>query len=614
MIPGDHVNYCFHKDFCPFAFRACPRAGNLTGMGMRWLRLVTPMFFVACSGAPDADDSQGGGGPAATGKPKPLSPGLMMPPSAPAESPALMPAPKPDPTMMPAVVPKPVPTCATPDVGAAPLRRLTRDEYANAVRDLFGLTTRPGVDGLTADETIGSFRSNTVGAASDLITQQYQELSEKIVKANLSKLEPAYPCDRATMGDDVCGGQFIDRFGQRAYRRALAVDEKAKYKTLFSGYAKTGGYGEGLRLVVQTMLQSPHFLYHVELGDGAAGVLGPLGGYAVASRLSFFLWMSIPDQMLLDAAAGGQLNTPAGLKIQVDRLLKDPKARDAIQSFHLQWMDIEAIASVGKDKIVYPNFATALRDAMRNETVNFVDHVIRRGDGKLDTLLTSSSSMVDGGLFDLYGVQKPATFVPGQLVPLDATQRAGLLTQAAVLTVHAHANQSSPVARGVMVRKTFLCQSLPDPPPNVNTEAPEPAPNSTTRERFEVHKKNVACAACHKLIDGIGFGFERYDGVGAYRAMENGKSVDASGEIIGSRDINGTFNGAVELAQKLARSAETQECVAKQWFQFALGRAVTDADKCAFEQAMVLFQNAGRDLRVLIGALAVSDAFRFRRN
>jgi hypothetical protein len=509
--------------------------------------------------------------------------------------------------------PLPVPTCASADTAFAPLRRLTRDQWSNAVRDLLALTARPSSSALSPDETVGAFRSNTVSAATDLMTTQYMEEAERVARANVARLESLVPCDRAALGDDACAALFVERLGLRAYRRPLTAEEKSRYQAIYKAF-RPGGVPEGLRVVVQTLLQSPNFLYHVELNDPPpGGAVVPVGPFAVAARLSFLLWNTIPDQPLFDAAAGGKLNAPDGLRAQVDRMLRDGKARDGLTTFVTQWLDIDDIGGLGKDTKVFPLYSSALRDAMRAETVNFFDAVVRRGDGKLDTLLTSSSSPIDGGLFGLYGAERPASFVAGAMVPLDATQRAGLLTHASLLATHAHANQTSPVSRGVLVRKNFLCQDLPDPPPNVNSTPPDPRPDATTRERFAEHKKAANCAGCHRLIDDVGFGFERYDGIGAYRPMENGKPVDASGVLVATRDMDGPFHGAVELAQRMARSKEVEECVGRQMFRFALGRYESDADKCAIDRLNSEFSNAGRDVRALVGAIVTSDPFRFRR-
>lgn len=293
-------------------------------------------------------------------------------------------------------------------------------------------------------------------------------------------------------------------------------------------------------------------------------------------------------------------------------MLRDGKARETIASFHLQWLDVDGIGSVTKDPRVFPAFNSAVRTAMRNETVAFADHVVRQGDGKLETLLTAPFSIVTAELAPIYGLD-PAAIVPMRPTPLDPSQRAGLLTHASVLAAHAHANQSSPVSRGVIVRKNLLCQPLPDPPPDVNNTPPDPKPNLTTRERFSIHQQNPACSGCHLLIDELGFGFENYDGIGVYRRTESGKPVDARGKIVATQDIDGDFVGAVELAQRLARSRQVRECVTKQWFRYALGRMESEADACTVHRLLEAFEGARQDVRALLAALAGSDAFRYRR-
>ena len=195
----------------------------------------------------------------------------------------------------------------------------------------------------------------------------------------------------------------------------------------------------------------------------------------------------------------------------------------------------------------------------------------------------------------------------------DPAQRSGLLTQASVLAQHAHADQSSPVFRGVMVRESVLCQTLAPPPPDVANVPPEPDPDATTRERFAEHTSNPECATCHSLIDGIGFGFENYDGLGAFRTMENDIPVDASGEVVGSADADGKFDGVVELAARLAKSDEVRACVNKQWFRFAFGRLETKDDQASMDAAYQRFGDTDWDVRELVLAIVDTDAFAWRR-
>lgn len=510
----------------------------------------------------------------------------------------------------------------TRDVAPTPMRRLTRQEYANSVRDLLGVSM-PSREDIPSDESAGPFATNTVTSVTDLATQQYMDSAEGLARAAVAKVDTLVGCSRPATADAACAAQFIDRFGTRAFRRPLAADEKVRYLGLYTSYA-AGGFAEGIRLVVQAMLQSPTFLYHVELaamppaaGATAAGAIGSLVAldpFQVAARLSFFLWQSVPDDTLVSAASGGGLVDPASVRAQAERMLKDPRAGDAIASFHTQWLDLSKLSGLTKDTTVYPKFAAPVAAAMQAETVAFADHVLRNGDGRLETLLTAPYSILDGPLFDIYGVARPAGQTGAALVQLDPRQRAGLLTQGSFLATHAHQNQSSPVARGVAIRRNIMCQSLPDPPPDVNNTPPDPRPDATTRERLAEHQKNPTCGACHQLIDGVGLGFEAYDGIGAFRTTDQGKTINATGNIVGSADVNGPFDGAVALAQKLAASSEVQQCVARQWFRFALGRLETEVDGCSLKAVFAAFDSTRHDVRQLLTAIVTSDAFLYRRS
>jgi len=508
-------------------------------------------------------------------------------------------------------------TCAGGhDAPVVPLRRLTRQEYVNAARDLLGAVA--SADDIPADENVGPFASNTVTSVTDLSTEQYLESAEALSTAAVATpaaLGALVACDRVAMGDAACASAFIDRVGARAFRRPLAADEKARYVGVYTNAVAAGAFADGIRLVVEALLQSPNFLYHVEMDatPPPAGTLVALDAYELASRLSFFLWMSVPDDTLMVAAAAGTLTDPATLRAQVDRMLADARAHDAIATFHTQWLDLGKLPSTTKDPTLFPTFTPALRDAMQAETVAFVDDVLRAGDGRLETLLTAPYSILDGPLFELYGVARPAGTTGPVHVDLDPTKRAGLLTQASFLATHAHENQTSPVERGVAIIRNVLCVALPDPPANVNNAPPAVMPGATTRERFAAHESDASCAACHKMIDGIGLGFEAYDAMGAFRTMDGATPIDATGTILAAPEINGPFDGAVELAQKLAGTQQVQQCVARQWFRFALGRLEGATDGCSLQGMFDAFEASHHDVRQLLAAIATSDAFRYRK-
>jgi hypothetical protein len=507
---------------------------------------------------------------------------------------------------------QPALNCDEPAVGATPLVRLNRGQYANAVRDLLSLSTPPDVSDLAEDERVGPFAGNTVAPVSELVVEQYMTTAETVARGAAANLAGLVSCDRAKLGEDACAVDFIARFGRRAYRRPLADDEKAVYHTLYSTYAKPGTT-DGLRVVVQTMLASPNFLYHVELQPPApsADAVAPLDAYELASRLSFFLLNTTPDDALLDAAAG--FADTAVLRAQAERLLDDPRASDSLTSFHMQWLELDKLGTTSKSAAVYPAFDDALSAAMAQETSDFVQYVVQKSDAKLETLLTAPYSFPQGPLRALYGLGPASGADPTVPVALPPAERAGLLTQPGFLAVHAHSNQSAPVQRGKVVIRNILCEALPDPPPDVNTTPPDPSPNATTRERFAVHEQEARCAGCHKRIDGIGMGFENYDGIGAYRTKEGTLDVDASGELMLTRDIDGPFDGVVELAKKLASSEEVRECVVTQWLRFALGRFETPADRCSLSKLDDAFEASGHDVRKLLVSVVVSDAFRSKR-
>lgn len=495
--------------------------------------------------------------------------------------------------------------CGTPQIGHMPLRRLTRLQYANAVRDLFGVEA--DISKLGGDEKLGPFDANYATPVSPTSVEQFRAIAEQVADAVAADPVAVLGCDPAVASD--CLGGWVDAVGRRAYRRPLAAEERARYDGLIA-------LGEDdptrAKLVVQAMLQSPNFLYQLELelADPVDGAIA-LAPNELAARLSFFLWSSVPDDELLDAAADGALADGAGLRAQAERMLADPRARSAIESFHVQWLAVDKLEVSLKDPAVYPLFDEDVRAAMIAETRRFASNVVFDGDAKLDTLLTSSQTWIDAPLFELYGLPAPVDHDPSEPVQLDATQRAGLLTQAGFLASHAHANESGPVQRGVVVLSNMLCSPPPPPPPGINVIPPDPDPDATTRELFEIHTADPTCSGCHNLIDGIGLGFEGYDGIGVYREVENGLPVDQSGEVIGT-DVAGEFDGVVELANKLAQSEQVRECVATQWFRFALGRFEEAEDACTLDELHASFAESDYDVRELLLALVQTDAFRYR--
>jgi hypothetical protein len=500
--------------------------------------------------------------------------------------------------------------------GPTKLRRLTQSQYERTVRDLLGIETE-AAQGFAPDERVAAFKSNAVAPVGDLQVEQYMDAAEIVATEATADLASLLPCDPAAIGEDECAEQWVRELAPRAYRRSLVDADIARIMAVYATARADADFATGIRVTLQGMLQSPWFLYHVELGDPATDLVegepAPLSGHELASRLSYFLWDSMPDDALFDAAAAGELSTDEGLEAQVDRMLVDPRAQEAIASFHLQWLGVDEIESLEKAPEVFPSFDGELAQAMKEDTASFANWVLSEGDGRLETLLTGAFTLSDDpALLALYGVQVPAGHVAGEPIPLPSDQRAGLLTQAAVMAEHAHANQTSPVHRGVLVRQNFLCQMLPPPPADVDNVPPNPEPGVSTRERFAQHSEDESCSPCHNLIDPLGFGFEHYDGVGAFRTMDGELPVDASGEVLATEESNQTFDGGVELAGILAQAPEVRDCMARQWFRFSLGRMDDDLDTCTMDRLATAFEDSDHDVRSLIREIVLSDSFRYR--
>jgi hypothetical protein len=492
--------------------------------------------------------------------------------------------------------------------------RITRRQYNNAVEDLLAETSRPA-DTFIPDEMFGHFAGNATSSVTLLGVEDYLNASEKITKSAATRLASIVPCD-PTKGDETCARNFAAKFAARAYARPLASDEVdaliAVYRSIDAAATPVPTFADRIALLIQAILQSPDFLYQPEKGQGSAAPLLPLAPNELARRMSVALWNSVPDDTLLTAAQSGALATPAQIDAEVTRMMSDAKFQRAVDSFHAQWLGIQDSGAVAKDPLTFPDFTPELAAATIAETREFVRHLFQDGDGRLGTLLSAPFSYLNPGLSKLYGVPyggKGTEFVRTELPP---GQRAGVLTQASVLAAHAHANQTSPVRRGLFVLTEVLCAQISPPPPDVDTTPPNPDPQATTRERFNQHTANIACASCHRRMDPIGFGFEGYDATGKFRTTENGKPLDVSGSIVGT-DVDGPFNGALELVQRLQTSEQVRSCVSRLWLEFALQRIPAVEDACSLEQAQKGFAASGYNLRNLIASVIESDAFRHVR-
>jgi hypothetical protein len=440
--------------------------------------------------------------------------------------------------------------------------------------------------------------------------EEYWRAGKAIADSLGGRVASLVPCPSADPA--TCANQFVRIFGARAFRRPLRDAEITRYQRLV---ASSTTYATGLATAVRAFLSSPHFLYRPEGNQIEAAGTARLTAHETASALSYLLWGSMTDQTLFDAAASGQLDTPAGIEQQARRLLADRRSRDAVGQFAVQWLGAEEVLVADKDPARFPGLDLHLRASMVEETHRFVTHVVFDSSHHYDELLLSDSTFVDGPLAALYGIAG-VTGAAFQKRPYADPHRVGLLGHAALLASYARSDQTSPIKRGLFVRRRLLCQDLPPPPADV---PPVPAvdPKATTRERFRQHTSVAGCASCHRYIDGIGFGFERFDAIGRLRADDNGHPIDSSGDM---NDVEGLQTNTAApytdirgLAAILTASSAAKNCLATQYYRFAHGRFETDQSLCALGQVQTRFRDSGYDIRELLVALTQTSDFTSRR-
>ena len=478
----------------------------------------------------------------------------------------------------------------------APARLLTRYEYDNTVRDLLGVEAGLAREVFPPENATGGFE-NSIGShvVSPLLVRKYLEVSEELGQLAVAQNE--------------YGDGFLAGLVYRAFRRPPTTEELAAFETLLESATTQWGATRGREMVVSAVLQSPQFLYRLEPADQRApGEVVQNGPFEMATRLSYLVWATMPDEALFAAAEADELRTAEQVEAQVRRMLADPRAEAMVGHFYRQWLELDRFDALVKDAATFPG-ATDVADDWRASIDAYVRWAHFESDGTLETLMTSDKVFVTPDLAALYGVDGGA----GLEAVAMGEERAGLLTQPALLALLAYPAQGSPIHRGIFVRENLLCQALAPPPADQLIAPPDPDPNATTRERFAEHTANPDCAGCHELIDPLGFGFETYDGVGRYRTEEAGISIDASGELVASGDsaLDGPFDGAVELAQRLATSEVLANCVADQWTTFALGQRPTLADLCSQKSIRAAFVEAG-SFEDLFVSIATSDAMRYR--
>ncbi|MCB9506282.1 MAG: DUF1592 domain-containing protein [Myxococcales bacterium] len=498
------------------------------------------------------------------------------------------------------------PTVAPGPVSA---RRLTNAQFAHVLRDVFGDIVLPelaepdvNIGGLLA---VGASGASFSARGVESMEEAAFAIAEQVI-GSVELREQLVPCAADPEPGPGCAEGMVRSVGRRLWRRPLSDAEVARLDTLAADAAATlGTYDDGLVYAIAALLQSPNFLFRAELGTGEPGDRH-FDDWDLASRLSFFLWDTCPDEALLDAAAAGELSTETGLRASVERMIADPRTRRGMRSFFSEYLQLYELDTLRKDPTIFEHFSTLLGPDAREETLLLMEHIVFDEDTDFRDILTTRETYVNPRLAALYRIPAPVPDGFG-LVRLPAdTQRAGLLGHASFLANHAHQVSSSATLRGVAVRQTLLCASIPPPPVNVDTSIPEPSGEAPTlRDRVAEHLENDTCRVCHLLTDPIGLGLENFDGIGRWRDTDGGAAIDPSG------DLNGVvFANPIELGEAVRNHPDFPWCVARTLTRYATGRVEERDELALIDVTTERFAASGYSFSVLLEEVAMSPMFR----
>lgn len=563
--------------------RAAAQASALAILGLAAVAVIA----ASCGG------DSGGSAPGVPGEPPPLA----------TPSPGEPPGPTPDP---PVIEPGPV-----------AMRRLTEAQYRATVADLLGedvvVAGRFEPDNRTAGLlAVGSSFVSVTPAG----VEQYDAIARGVAA---QALDPAHrsslvPCGAGTaVTDDGCAEQFLRKVGRRLLRRPVTDDDVRPWLRVGrEAAADLGDFHAGLEVALATILLSPEFLFRVEIAEPDPDGSGErrLTSLSMASRLSYFLWNTAPDEELLAAGERGELVDAAGLAAQVDRLLDSPRLEVSVREFFADLYGFDAIEQglVRKDPTLFPAFSQAMIQDAREQTLRVVTEHLLTEDGDYRELFTTRRSFMTRTLGLVYRVPVPTAvgWEPFEF-PADS-RRAGVLSHASLLSLYSHPGRSSPTLRGKFIREVLLCQDVPPPPGNIDFSmfADDAAQNrSTARGRLEAHVANAACAGCHRLMDPLGLALEKMDGIGIERETENGQQIDPSGDLDGD-----AYDDVPGLGAALARHPRLAPCLIESLFKYATGREPFAGERPLLDYLAERFAASGHRLRDLLRLIATSDAFR----
>lgn len=492
---------------------------------------------------------------------------------------------------------------AVQGVGESGARRLTRAEYDNTVRDLLGDTSHLGTAMLPEDYRDPFDNSYATQQVSPILIETAEALAEQLARqliADRARRDQVIGCTPAGADDTACLRKFIIGFGRRALRRPLTDDEVIAYLGFQTYATEDRDFYTAVAMVLRSMLQDAEFLYRIETGAPVPGRNGlfKLNSWEMASRLSYFVWGSTPDDALLDLAAADRLATGSEIRAAAMRLLRDPRAQERVDRFHALWLGYFQLPH-----------APQLSSAMRREADALVNRVVFEERRSWLDLLRSSETFIDATLAQHYGLPAPAA---PAWVSYGSSGRKGILSQGAFLSVAAKFGDTSPTQRGKLIRERLLCQTIPPPPPTVNVDMPPTSETSRCKfDRYASHRSQGSCASCHSQMDPVGFGLENYDQAGRYRSTDSGAPeciISGEGEWVGV----GKFHGPGQLSDLLLSLPEFERCMVQQLYRFAMGHHEEEGERPYLDALGAAFKHNGHKLDELILSLVSAEAFGYR--
>ncbi|WP_075306180.1 DUF1592 domain-containing protein [Hyalangium minutum] len=495
------------------------------------------------------------------------------------------------------------------------IRRLTRTEYLNTVRELLGPSATTS-QVLPADDLVDGYDNNTqVLGIGSLLLEKYALAAEDLVSSALASGNAdgrarLLTCDFSGVNETPCARQILSSFGRKAWRRPLTSEDVERLMGLVQASRAAGDSFEvALGVGMQAILTSPHFLFRVEV-DPSRGVVSShlLSPHELATRLAYFLWSSPPDEALMAAAEAGTLQEPAELERQTRRMLSAPKAQALVDNFASQWLRTRQLTQAQPSPALFPTFTSLqLAQAMSQETA-LVFAELLKGDRSMLDLLDADFTYVNSALAAHYGI--PGTFDPVRFTRValpESSNRRGLLTHGSILALNATPTRNSTVKRGKWVLGRLLCQEPPPPPASI-PQLPSGPTTGSLRQRMEQHVSSPMCSSCHAQMDPIGFALEHYDAIGAWRATDGEYAIDARGTLPDGR----SFDGAIELGRTLKADAALPSCMVRHLFTYALGRQPEVDDEAVLKQLTQSFGDQGYRMKELLVQLTLSPTFRMR--